>query len=176
MNQNSRRVRLEGLESESEFPPEAPSINTRPTPLVPASQELRILGMRSQPPGLDSREAREMMITRPDGLAHSEPPDVVISVPPSLPADGPRPSSRPTASYGPARHAEQEFFEAAAGPPNVRSLAPEVGRPRPRSRARAIFARVLFLTIFAGVATLLGFAIKKKLEHRKVDSLSAFVR
>jgi hypothetical protein len=169
-------VRLESLGSDSVFPPEeAPSVNSRPTPLVPASQELRALGMRSHPPALDSREAREMMITRPDGLAHSEPPDVVISVPPSLPAGGERPSSRPTASFGPARHAENAFFEATAAPPNVQSLPP-VGRPRHRSRARAIFAKVLFVTIFAGVATLLGFAIKKKLEMKKIDSVSALVR
>jgi len=185
LNQKSLRVRLEGLDSDSVFPPdEAPSLNSRPTPIVPASEELRTLGMRSEPPGLAGREAREMMITQPDGLAHSHRPEahshrpeMVATEPPSPPGDGQRPSARPTASFGPARAAEQDFFEAAPGPSSYRSLAPAALRPRPRSRGRAIFARVLFVMIFAGIATLLGVAIKKKLELRKQDSpLSALVR
>jgi hypothetical protein len=119
-----------------------------------------------------------MQITQPDGLAHSKRPEAVTTEPPTRPDGGQRPSARPTASFGPARNTEQDFFEAAPGPPNARSLAPDAGRrPRPRSRTRAVFAKVLFVLIFAGVATLLGVAVKKKLELRKHDSpLSAFVR
>jgi len=184
VNQQSRRVRL-GLESDSVFPPEeGPSLNSRPTPLVPASAELRSLGtrshppavLRSHPPAVAHDDPREMQITQPDGLAHGKRPEAVTTEPPSPWADGQRPSARPTASFGPARNPEQDFFEAAPGPPKLSSLPPVRGRPKPRSHARAIFARVLFVMIFAGMATLLVVAIKKKLELKKVDSLSAFVR
>jgi hypothetical protein len=127
----------------------------------------------TQPDGL--RAQREMMITEPDGLNRRALAGVTTE-PPGRPEDGHRPSTRPTASFGPARNAEQDFFEAAGGPQKLSSLPPELVLRKARSPARAMFAKVLFVMIFAGVATLLGVAIKKKLELRKVDSLSAFVR
>jgi hypothetical protein len=43
---------------------------------------------------------------------------------------------------------------------------PPATRSRPRSRARAKFAQLLFLTLFGGITTLLGYAVKKKLDAR----------
>ncbi|HEX6274410.1 MAG TPA: hypothetical protein VFZ53_15315 [Polyangiaceae bacterium] len=143
MDQHSHRAALERIESDSIFPPEeAGSICTRPTPLVPASDELRTLGTRSHPP----EHGRTTL----------------------------RPSARPTASFGLASEL------ALLGPvdplpdlaPN-RELAPVLDvasfppplrvAPR-RSRARAIVSKLLFATLFAGVATLFGLALKKKLD------------
>ena len=127
----SRRPAPHTLDSDSVFPPEPGSFCSRPTPVVPATEELRAMGTRSHPPN--------------EG-------------------DAPRPSSRPTASFGPAAGAEQDFWQAAPGP-NAQSLAPQT-RPRPRSRSRALVAKLLFLTLFGGIATLLGYAVKKKLDAR----------
>jgi hypothetical protein len=82
------------------------------------------------------------------------------------PSEGgaPRPSSRPTASFGPAANVEQDFWQAAPGP-TAQSLPPET-RPRPRSRTRSIVSKLLFLTLFGGIATLFGYAVKKKLDAR----------
>jgi hypothetical protein len=126
-----RRPAPQTLDSDSVFPPEPSSFCSRPTPVVPASEELRAMGTRSHPPS--------------EGGA-------------------PRPSSRPTASFGPAANVEQDFWQAGPGP-NAQSLPPAT-RPRPRSRARAIFSKLLFLTLFGGISTLLGYAVKKKLDAR----------
>ena len=75
----------------------------------------------------------------------------------------PSASSRPTASFGPAAELAREFYEQAPKslvPSLAVSLAPRVRR----SRGRAIAAKLLFVTLFAAVATLLGFALKKKLD------------
>jgi hypothetical protein len=132
VNQHSRRAALEPSDSDSLFPPEeAGSFCARPTPVVPASEELRVLGTRSRPP--DSH----------DGLL--------------------RPSARPTASFGPAADLAHEFYES---PPqhHASSLAPPIAPRAHRSRGREIAAKLLFVTLFAAVATLLGFAVKKKLD------------
>ena len=74
----------------------------------------------------------------------------------------PSASSRPTASFGPAADLAHEFYEQA--PKLEGPSLPPVARRVPRSRGRAIAAKVLFVTLFAAVATLLGFALKKKLD------------
>jgi hypothetical protein len=127
----SRRPAPQTLDSDSVFPPEPGSFCSKPTPVVPASEELRAMGTRSHPPNEDG---------------------------------APRPSSRPTASFGPAANAEQAFWQAAPAP-DARSLPPEI-RPRSRSRSRAVFSKLLFLMLFGGIATLLGYAVKKKLDAR----------
>jgi hypothetical protein len=46
----------------------------------------------------------------------------------------------------------------------VASVSPPREAPRRGSRVRRIIAKLLFVTLFAGVAALLGLALKKKLE------------
>jgi len=129
---HSRRAALERPDSDSLFPPEeAGSFNSRATPLVPASEELRALGTRSLPPDLN-----ELL---------------------------PSASSRPTASFGPAAELAHEFYERARKT-EAPSLAPVIAPRVRRSRGRAVAAKLLFVTLFAAVATLLGFALKKKLD------------
>jgi hypothetical protein len=58
----------------------------------------------------------------------------------------------------------------------MNASVPFEGGPR-RSRARSIVAKLLFITLFASVATLLGFALKKKLETaRSEEALGFFAR
>jgi hypothetical protein len=108
---------------------------SRPTPVVPASEELKALGTRSLPPGTGDSD--------------------------------PRPSSRPTLSFeldaqlAPAT--EQFSREEHPTRPDLPSSRPPRAAPR-RSRARAIVAKLLFVTLFAGVASLFGVVAKKKLE------------
>jgi hypothetical protein len=87
-----------------------------------------------------------------------------------------RASARPTDSFGPAPN-EKAFFDSAPGPA-VPSVEPPPSRKlRPRSRARSVFAKVLFVTMFAGVAALLGLALKTKFDSGPRPSLpSALTR
>lgn len=161
-----RRTAPQQFDSDSVFPPSEPSsLGSRPTPIVPASEELRALGKRSHPPGGVHGHPPALVVD-------SEPPEVIVHSEPPSEGEGPRPSSRPTASFGPAARpesaapsapGEQQFWQAAPQP-NVLSLPPEVLPQRPRSRARAIFSKVLFVMLFGGIATLLGYAVKKKID------------
>ena len=194
--------------SDSAFPPsEPPSFLSRPTPVVPASEELRALGARSLPPDLGSLvpspssrptasfppavsgarpvpDADEEAPTISVAPSEDEPPSfsdrpTMAGTPrtshPSLGA-APRNSQRPTDPSGPEPHAENAFFDSAprfAGPsvsPGLPSLQPP---RRPRSRARSMVAKVLFVMMFGGVATLLGLAIKTKLDAGARPSLPA---
>jgi hypothetical protein len=74
-----------------------------------------------------------------------------------------RPSSRPTASFGPAASLEQNVYDTARAPAAA-SLSPPAQPRRPRSRTRSIVAKLLFVMLFTAVASLLGFAVKKKLD------------
>ncbi|HEX6765410.1 MAG TPA: hypothetical protein VF103_08035 [Polyangiaceae bacterium] len=105
--------------------------------MVPPSEELRNLGTRSVPPEVSGA------MLRPSS----------------------RPSSRPTASFGPPPKFEQAFYDAPPQAP-LTSFPPLEKRRRPRSRARSIVAKVLFAILFAGVATLLGLALAKKFAAR----------
>jgi hypothetical protein len=123
--------------------------------------------MRSHPPGLVKprppvAESQPPIAEIQPAAVKSQPP--ISECQPAGPvSDAQRASSRPTASFGPARNIEQNFWEAAPGP-TAPSLAPEAPRARRGSRGRRVFAACLFVMFFAGVATLLGLAIKKKLD------------
>jgi hypothetical protein len=102
-----------------------------------------------------------------------------ISFPP-IPAQAPRNSERPTDPSAPEPHAENAFFDSAPGPagPSIQPgfLSQKPPR-RPRSRSRSVFAKVLFVMMFGGVAALLGLAIKTKLDAGAMPSLpSALTR
>jgi len=149
VGQHSHRAALERIESDSIFPPEeAASFCTRPTPVVPASEELRTLGTRSHPPEHGRTTLRpSARPTASFGLAS----ELALIVPADpLPDLAPNRELEPVLEFGPV-------LDVASFPPPLRAA------PR-RSRVRAIVSKLLFATLFAGVATLFGLALKKKLD------------
>ncbi len=142
---------------------EAPSFCSRATPVVPARDDLRTfeleralaeasgtLRLPSSSPGA-SPSSRPTYV--PDELMDpvvESGPIVSISTPPCL--EVPQPFERPSAPAtipAPPRFAVRESDEAPAEPP--------------RGRGRAVFARVLFVLLFGGVTSLLGYAFKAPL-------------
>jgi hypothetical protein len=91
--------------------------------------------------------------------ARLETDDEHSSFPPTEP-----PSFRPTASFRPAANSAEQGFWASRPPslvPAVPSIMPVLSlppRPTP-SPARSAFAKLLFATLFGGMALLLGYAL-----------------
>lgn len=155
MQQSSRHLRS--------VPPafstdEAPSFCSRQTPLVPASDDLRVLSMGSVPPPSDAGEH--------PGSA--------------------RPSSRPTLASDELYRAiiggesvEDDVLSAVVERATVAPALPVIEFPSleaetseltalepplaPVSRQRRIVARVAFMLLFGGVAALLGYAVEPRL-------------
>ena len=102
-----------------------------------------------------------------------------ISFPP-IQTQAPRNSQRPTDPSGPEPHTENAFFDSAPrsiGPSIQPGFLSQKPPQRPRSRARSVFAKVLFVMMFGSVAALLGLAIKTKLDAGARPSLpSALTR
>jgi hypothetical protein len=142
---------------------EAPSFCSRATPVVPARDDLRTfeleraLAEASGTKRIPSASPGASPSSRPtyvpdevlDPMLESG-PMVSISTPPCLevPQAVERPSA-PATVPAPPRFAPSEPAEASV----------QAARPR----GRALFARVLFVLLFGGVASLLGYAFKSPL-------------
>jgi hypothetical protein len=156
--------------SHSFFPTaEAPSFCSRRTPLVPARDDLRTF---------------ELEHARADASGTQRIPEVSDSSRPTYVPDEPMDVIEAMADSGPVvtvatpsvlEVPRVEDFESKpptipAPPPTPGSfaaLAHPLEEPQPggltRRRGRALFARALFVMLFGGVATLLGYAFKPQL-------------
>ena len=141
----SRRAALEPGDVGSLFPPEPGSICSRPTPVVPASEELKALGTRSHPPRISDHAPRPS--SRPT-LSFELGPDAGAALDAELAAPQPETLARRESPTRPDLP--------------MPSLPPPRG-PK-RSRVRSLLSKLLFVTLFAGVTWLFGLAAKKKLE------------
>jgi hypothetical protein len=155
--------------NDSFFPPsEGPSINSRPTPVVPASAEL--LGKSDGgSPWTDVTVAMaldaDVSVTMESGPAPSLPPSEAppSEAPPSVPASSSRDSM------------EHHFYNSA---PSVAplSLAPPLDPPAPRrSRARSALSKALFTLLFGAVIALLGYALREKLTRGEGGGVGSVV-
>ena len=98
--------------------------------------------------------------------ARLETDDEDSNFPPTEPASF---SARPTASFRPSANAAEQGFWAsrpASLAPQIPSLMPSLAAP-PRRRMpspeRWAFSRLLFATMFGGMALLLGYALLQRL-------------
>jgi len=154
MQQSSRHLRSVPPAFSTE---EAPSFCSRQTPVVPASDDLRVLAMGSVPPAPDFEERSASV----------------------------RPSSRPTLAsdelYRAIVGAESVQDEALSAVVEGATVAPAlpvfefppigaeptepaaIEQVRPALSPRRLLARVAFMLLFGGVAALLGYAVEPRL-------------
>lgn len=167
MSDESQQARKRAEATPSFFPAdEAPSYCSRPTPVVPANDDLRSFGREGV---VDAEGSGPRAIGTPSsrptvGPGELEPVRVIAS-------------DRPTVA--PDEVLAEIFERATIGtpipapglePPNV--TAPPKMTPRGRRRALASYA--LFGVLFGGVLGLLGYAMRPRLVHA-VDVVRARV-
>lgn len=153
MSDDSQQARIRAEAAWSFFPPaESPSFNSRPTPVVPASEDLR---------GLEG----EHFVHAPSGERPVVTPSSRPTVGPGeLEAYTPISSDRPTLSHDEI-FAEMIERATVATPLPRPPLTPELELEPvlPRSRARTFVARALFTLLFGGVLALLGYAFQPRI-------------
>ena len=151
MSDDSQQARARIEPASSFFPPaEGPSFCSRPTPVVPASEDLRGFGgehFQQEPSG-----ARAIVT----------PSSRPTMGPGTLEAYAPISSDRPTLSHD---QVMAEMIErATVGTPIPRlPLPPELAAVAPRRRGRKLVARALFTVLFGGALALLGYAFQPRI-------------
>jgi hypothetical protein len=146
------------------FPAEAPSFCSKPTPLVPARDDLRTFDLEAaraeasglKPVPVGSPSSRPTYVPdEPLAAMFESEPTVSVQAPSSLEV----PSALDSESKPPT----------IPSPPRTPSLdlrsPPEPVEQSSRGRGRTLFARVLFILLFGGVASLLGYAFKPQLTN-----------
>lgn len=165
MSDETQQARKRVESPPSFFPAaEAPSFCSRPTPVVPANDDLRSFG------SLDAEGSGPRAIATPSsrptvGPGELEPVRVIASDRPTVAPDEVLAQIFERATIGTPVPAP------AVSPPDV-TVAP-TATPR-RSRGRALAARALFTVLFGGVLGLLGYAVRPQLMHA-VDVVRARV-
>src|SRR5688572_5578416 len=133
------------------FPAEAPSFCSKPTPLVPARDDLRTFDLeaaRAEASGLQPIPAGSPS-SRPTYVP-DEPLEAMFESGPVVSVQGPSSLEAPSA---PDWESKPPTIPSPPRTPSVelRSPAELVGHSA-RGRGRTLFARVLFVLLFSGVA------------------------
>jgi hypothetical protein len=156
--------------SHSFFPTaEAPSFCSRRTPVVPARDDLRTFELEhARADASGAQRIPEVSESSRPTYVPDEPMDVIetmadsgpiVTVATPLVLEVPRVAD--FESKPPTIPAPPLTPSGSAASPRPMEEPDPVGLPR--RRGRAIFARVLFLMLFGGVASLLGYAFKPQL-------------
>jgi hypothetical protein len=157
MSDDSQQARARSEPVRSFFPPSEPSsFCSRPTPVVPASDDLRDFGFELV--------AQESSGPHPIATPSSRP----TVGPGELEAYTPPASDRPTLSH------DEIFTEmlerAMVGAPLASSPLPAEPEPMPslapglpRQRGRILLSRALFTLLFGAVVALLGYAFQPRI-------------
>jgi hypothetical protein len=141
---------------------EAPSFCSKPTPLVPARDDLRTFDLEAaraeasglQPIPVVSPSSRPTYV--PD-----EPLEAMLDSGPIVSVETPSCLEVPRE---PEWESKPPTIPAPPRTPQLHLQSPPgAGEELPRARGRAIFARALFVLLFGGAASLLGYAFKPQL-------------
>jgi hypothetical protein len=144
------------------FPAEAPSFCSKPTPIVPARDDLRTFDLEAaraeasglQPIPVGSPSSRPTYV--PD-----EPMEAILESGPIVSVQGPSVLEVPSA---PDWESKPPTIPSAPRTPSLEFHSPpEPVERSSRGSGRTLFARILFVLLFSGVASLLGYAFKPQL-------------